>query len=262
MFFHVTPEGIERANKIKQALGTALPAGFDKAAKEMTPQEARDALVYLNVNWELHMKELSISDDMKVISPKAEASTRVTLEPNIISGISFLLDSGKDFPLKPVTLAFGVALWRLASELKKDWGVTTIYSGGIGIGRDDKPGDCHNSGRCIDFFGADTSKGNFRVERDWGNQLFVRPDKVHARTWVGYKGHQFSYRLENLVHPPGNTDARDFFRWVYEFAQRECRDIKPGPSDIGGGSFIIHPDHPDPIREHHRNHIHFQLGAT
>ncbi len=135
MFFHVTPEGIERANKIKQALGTALPAGFDKAAKEMTPQEARDALVYLNVNWELHMKELSISDDMKVISPKAEASTRVTLEPNIISGISFLLDSGKDFPLKPVTLAFGVALWRLASELKKDWGVTTIYSGGIGIGR-------------------------------------------------------------------------------------------------------------------------------
>ena len=261
MFF-VTPEGLARANKLKQAFASP-PAAFDKPAKEMSPQEARDALAYLEVQWEIHIKELDFSDDLKVIAPKADASTRVNIAPNIISGISFLLDSGKDFPLKPVTLNFAVVLWRLASKLKKDWGGKTIYSGGIGIGADDKPTDCHNSGRCIDLFGADTAKGNFKVERDWGNQWFVRPDKVHDTSWATYKGRQFYYRLDHRVHPPGNTAARDFFEWVYEFAQDECRDVDSGsPSDIGDRSFIMHPDHPDPKREKHRNHIHFQLGAT
>jgi hypothetical protein len=260
--FGMTPEGFARATKIKQTFG-GKPSGIGVPARNMTILEARDVVVYLAVQWEFTIKELDISDDMKVIAPKAEEATLVTIEPNTIAGVPFVLDNGKDFPLKPVTLKFAVVLWRLATLLKDEWGATRIFTGGIGIGRDDSPGDCHNKGRCVDFFGADTNRGSFRVERDWGNRTFIRPDKVKTNSWVGYRGKEaFWYRLKHQAGPPANDAATLFFETIYKFAQEQCRDIDGMPTDIGERSFIMHPDHPDPKREQHRNHIHFQLGAT
>lgn len=258
----VPPQYLPRDQRIKFEFG-AMPSGIEAVpARDMSADQARDVVVALAVQSEFTIKELKISDDFKLVTPKAADATRVTIDPNIIAGIPFRLDNGKDFGLKPISLPFAVVLWRLATMLKKDWGVTTIYTGGIGIGADATPADCHNQGRCVDFFGADTNRGNFRVYNDWGMRNFIRPDKKVGRTWLGYTGKTFYYRLRHLSGPPPNDAATEFFEAIYKFAQEQCRDMAGMPTTIGQPSFIMHPDHPDPKREGHQNHIHFQLGAT
>jgi hypothetical protein len=184
----VPPQYLPRDQRIKFEFG-AMPSGIEAVpARDMSADQARDVVVALAVQSEFTIKELKISDDFKLVTPKAADATRVTIAPNIIAGIPFRLDNGKDYGLKPISLPFAVVLWRLATMLKKDWGVKTIYTGGIGIGADATPADCHNQGRCVDFFGADTNRGNFRVYNDWGLRKFIRPDKKVDSSWRGYTG--------------------------------------------------------------------------
>lgn len=256
------PQFLPRDQRIKFEFG-AMPSGIEKVpARDLSAGQARDVVVALAVQSEFTIKELKISDDFKLVTPKAEDAARVTIEPNIIAGIPFRLDNGTDFGLKPITLPFAVVLWRMATMLKKDWGAKIIYAGGIGIGGDANLNDCHNQGRCVDFFGADTDFGNFRVYKDWGLRNFIRPDKKVGNTWLGYTGNTFYYRLRHLPSPSPNDAAAEFFEAIYQFAQQQCRDMGGTPTTIGQPSYIMHPDHPDPKREAHQNHVHFQLGAT
>jgi hypothetical protein len=128
------------------------------------------------------------------------------------------------------------------------WGVTTIYWGGMGVGRD--PEDRHGKGYA-DFHGAETLLGHFDVRRDWGEVTITLPTLKTAKSWPA--GTQPYFRLDV------DTPAGGFFYDVYHFLTGEATDARQ-PSSIGDRSFIAHPDHPDPgLRSSHQDHIHCEI---
>ncbi len=139
---------------------------------------------------------------------------------------------------------------RLAQFLKSSkWNATTIYWGGMGVGRDEN--DRHGKGYALDFHGADTRRGKFDVAKDWGAQPITLPSGKTAHVWppevVPY------FRLDV------DTPAGEFFYALYHFLTGEAADAAK-PSSIGDRSFIVHPDHPDvALRATHQDHIHCEI---
>ncbi|HLV88846.1 MAG TPA: hypothetical protein VKV39_17805 [Candidatus Sulfotelmatobacter sp.] len=223
----------------------------------------------------------------KITSHKPGMQTKIIPE---IAGIPFLKASGtnngnngsagatqqKYFAPTP---SFAIVLFKLAVMLRDDWQATQVVYGGIGAGGSPGVTDCHMTGRCMDFYGADTNKGTFDVRKDWwlrpvydsagnlhpseGNGWGVDRWKDETKTW---------YRLATSPKPE-DANAADFFAAIYEFAHEQARaeafDINPHEFSAGSllkMGWIIHPDYPRKLgkggREKHNDHMHFQLGNT
>jgi hypothetical protein len=226
------------------------PTGANKPARDLTQAEARDLTVYYALNGLLDLeKPIEFGKDGNPTFPKVGEKVKLGLE---IAGVHFTPDNPdaakwtRTGPMDMRTVALAV---RLAQYLKSSkWGVTTIFWGGMGVGRD--PNDRHAKGFALDFHGA-LGRESFDVARDWGAQKITLPNGKTASQWpvnvVPY------FRLDV------DTKAGGFFYDVYHFLTREAADA-PRPSSIGDRSFILHPDTPDfAQRPFHQDHIHCEI---
>jgi hypothetical protein len=154
-------------------------------------------------------------------------------------------------PMDMRTAVLAVRLARYLREYSK-WGVSEIYWGGMGVGRDSD--DRHGKGYAIDFHGAMTRFGKFDVFADWGNQPITLPDGKTATTWP--PGVRPYYRLDV------DTPAGGFFYAVYHFLAGEASDNGTSKeSSIGDRSQILCPDTPSAaLRVHHQDHIHCEVA--
>ena len=239
------------AHVLNQFIRSIPPAAISKPARELTQAEARDLVVYYVHQNQLALeKPIVFGKDGVPTFPKPGDKVKLGLT---IAGVQFTPDSKAAASWThtgPMDLRMAVLAVRLAHFLKAGrWGVTTIYWGGMGVGRDQD--DRHGKGFALDFHGAITRHGKFDVWKDWGNQTITLPNLKTARSWpVGTVPH---FRLDV------DTQAGGFFKDVYDFLTREAADATR-PSSIGDRSFIVHPDHPNPaLRSSHQDHIHCEI---
>jgi len=227
------------------------PASASKPARTLTQAEARDITVYYALNRQLNLeKPIAFGNDMKPTFPKVGEKVRLGLD---IGAVRFTPDSkaaAKWTRTGPMDMRMAVLVVRLAQYLKSSrWGVTTIFWGGMGVGRDEN--DRHSKGFALDFHGAVTCSAQFDVWRDWGNQKITLPNGKQASRWPEAQLPYFRLDVD--------TPAGGFFYDVYHFLTREAADAAK-PSSIGDRSFILHPDTPDPsLRASHQDHIHCEI---
>jgi hypothetical protein len=173
---------------------------------------------------------------------------------------------------------FAIVLYKLAKLLIDDWDAKQVVYGGIGVGGNAAVTDCHSTGHCVDFYGADTKRGNFDVRRDWWSRpVFDSAGNEHPSDGKGWAQDKWKNETNTYYRLAMSPDAKDlaaaeFFAAIYEFAYNETRaesfDINPLEFSSGirlRKGFIMHPDYPKketPGRESHNDHIHFQLGNT
>jgi hypothetical protein len=143
------------------------PAGASKPARDLTQAEARDVTVYYALNGLLDLeKPIAFGKDGNPTFPKVGEKVKLGLE---IGGVHFTpdnADAAKWTRTGPMDMRMAALAVRLAQYLKSSkWGVTTIFWGGMGVGRDAT--DRHAKGFALDFHGA-LGRGNFDVARDWG----------------------------------------------------------------------------------------------
>jgi hypothetical protein len=235
-----------------------------KAARDLTPAEARDMVVYFVATGQLTLdRQLAFNESGQLTYPAA--GQKVYLQPPMVAGVPFVIvNPNTGLPSSMVAragaldLMFVVLLQRLAVMLKRDWHAAQIYYGGFGAGG----GQCHKDGRAIDFYGAQTQNhGQFLVEREWWLTPILLPNGQEVSGNSSRMGHfgkrgtewptgvAVKYRLETGP----NQVARAFFKDVWDFASEQARP----------GGFICHPDHSSPsLRADHWNHMHFQIGST
>jgi hypothetical protein len=235
-----------------------------KPARDLTQEEARDLTAYYALAGDIILeKQVTFDTYGKPVFPKPNDKVTLGLE---IAGVSFTPDNplaAKWKATKPVDLRTVALLVRLSQSLKSGpWGVTAIYWGGLGIGKTGTV-DQHAKGFALDFHGADTRRGTYKVERDWGTKPITLPNGKVASQWPATETHTY-YRLKVRDSSPEkfSTDAGAFFNEVYRFLTGEARDgSNPAkPTSIGEASYIMHPDHPEPSkRPGHSNHIHAEI---
>jgi hypothetical protein len=227
------------------------PAGASKPARGLTQAEARDVTVYYALNGQLDLeKPIAFGKDGNPTFPRVGEKVRLGLE---IGGVHFTPDSeaaAKWTRTGPMDMRMAALAVRLAQYLRSSrWGVTTIFWGGMGVGRDDN--DRHGKGFALDFHGAFTRFGKLDVARDWGNQKITLPNGKTASQWPASTAPYFRLDVD--------TNAGGFFYDVYHFLTGEAADA-PRPSSIGDRSFILHPDMPDfGLRPFHQDHIHCEI---
>jgi len=268
-------------------LWTKIIPLLSKPARELSDQDAFDLMMYLVDTGDITLFDKVVKDKSgNITSHRPGMQTRIV---PVIAGMPFLkaqgLNPGPNGSLGAAqqtffapTPAFAIVLYKLAKMLASDWGATQIVYGGIGAGGNPLVTDCHSTGHCVDFYGANTKRGNFDVRRDWWMRpVFDSAGKVHASEGNGWAMDRWKdetktyYRLA-MSPRPEDAAASDFFAAVYEFAHEETRaeafDISPQSFSSGqplGRGWIMHPDYPtkaNPGRQGHNDHIHFQLGNT
>jgi hypothetical protein len=226
-----------------------------KAAHTLSQEEARDIVVAYVLNDQLTLeKPVTFGEDGAPTYPKIGDRAKLKLEN--IGGVAYVPDNKKAAGWKttgPMDLRTAVLAVRLSRYLQRysKWGVSTIYWGGMGVGRD--PNDRHGKGYAIDFHGAMTRFGKFDVQVDWGNQLITLPDGKKAKEWPATVRPYFRLDVD--------TPAGGFFYAVYHFLAGEASDNGTNTeSSIGGRSQILCPDTPDPVlRPYHQDHIHCEV---
>lgn len=236
-----------------------------KPARDLTQEEARDLTVSYALAGQITLeKQVTFDLNGNPAFPKPNEKVTLGLE---IAGVSFTPDNpdaAKWKATKPVDLRLIPLLVRLSQSLKSGpWGVTAIYWGGLGIGKTGTV-DQHAKGFALDFHGADTSRGKYKVEQDWGRQPITLPNGKVANQWPATETHTyFRLKVRDSTGPEKfTTDAGAFFNEVYRFLTGQARDgFNPAkPTSIGEASYIIHPDHPEPLRRPgHSNHIHAEI---
>jgi hypothetical protein len=260
------------------------PAALDKPARDLTADEARRIVAYLAIREEITLeKDVDINEDGDLNYPPAGKEVMLKLAPPEIAGVKFHnYKYGYMSKVGPLNAVFIVLLWKMANMLKTRFGVSIVYYGGFGSGKGDST-DTHHSGRAIDFWGAQTPNRKFWVKDDWGKKPFSLDGGATQRTsWPCYtpkkqpgvtvceKHSQTAFRIDPAV----DRDAYNFFLALYEFATKEASDLgaTKGPSTIGQGGHIIHPDYPvrwydhDPkthddlqLRKGHQDHLHIEI---
>ncbi len=242
------PDPITMLSRLKFAL---TPATGSIPARLLTQAQARDWVVHYVVNGLLVLeKPLVFGKDGTPTFPKLGETLRLGLN---IAGVQFTPDN-KDAAqwtrTGPMDMRGAVLAVRLSQSLKESrWGVTTIFWGGMGAGRE--PNDRHSKGFSIDFHGAITRRGKFDVAKDWGQHKIILPNGKSDKSWP--LGTAPYFRLDV------DTDAGGFFYEVYHLMRGEALDAAK-PSSIGDRSFILHPDTPDPgLRALHQDHIHCEI---
>jgi hypothetical protein len=229
--------------------------GSWKPAFKLTQEEARDLVVTYVLNGLLTLeKPVTFGADGAPTYPKVGDKPRLKLDS--IGGVAWVADQAVAANWKtthPMDMRTAVLAVRLARFLREQsrWGVSTIYWGGMGVGRDEN--DRHGQGFAIDFHGAISRVGKFNVQADWGSQPITLPNGNKMANWpLGVAPY---YRLDV------DTNAGGFFYAVYHFLTGEASDNgSNNPSAIGGRSQILCPDMPDPaLRPYHSNHIHCEV---
>jgi hypothetical protein len=225
------------------------------AAFRLSQEEARDIVVSYVLNNLLTLeKPLTFGKDGSPTYPKI--GERAKLKLYNIGGVAFVADSNAAADWKttgPMDLRTAVLAVRLARYLREQskWGVSTIYWGGMGAGRDEN--DRHGKGYAIDFHGGLTRFGKFDVTADWGNQPIKLPDGKIVKQWP--------LNIRPYFRLDVDTPAGGFFYAVYHFLTGEASDNGINrESSIGDRSQILCPDMPDPfLRPLHQNHIHCEV---
>jgi hypothetical protein len=245
------------AAKNRRAMYNMMPRVENwKAARDLSQEEARDIAVSYVLNNLLTLeKDVAFGKDGAPTYPKIGERSKLKLSN--IGGVAFVPDSKKAAgwtTTGPMDLRTAVLAVRLAIYLQRQskWGVSTIYWGGMGVGRAED--DRHGKGYAIDFHGAMTRFGKLDVAADWGSQPIILPDGETAREWpLNVQPH---YRLDV------DTLAGGFFYAVYHFLAGEASDNgREWESSIGGRSQILCPDTPDPtLRMYHQDHIHCEVA--
>lgn len=242
------------------------PSFFNVPARNLTQEQARDILLYLMGQSRLMLDPVP-AQTKGGIHPRP--GDRIKINPNIIDGV--LYSSGSKAPayIDNLDSRMAVVLYRLAKLLNNQFLAVEIKHMGIGHGRGGS-GDCHNTGRALDFAGIVNLTDSYTVLSNWGSRPIpsLKPIPGHKPS---------SFWPESETKPTYRLRAGDgvpfvLFRAVYEFATRECQDLSqdpdsgptaPTPSQIGQRSFVCHPDHPSAkLRAAHQNHIHMQIGHT
>jgi hypothetical protein len=224
-------------------------------AYKLTQEQARDlAVAYVLENRLTFEKPVMWGGDGRPIWPRI--GDKVKLKLQSFSGVDFVPDSSAAAgwtTTGPMDLRTACLAVRMAKYLREDsqWGVSTIYWGGMGVGRD--PSDRHSKGFAIDIHGAMTRSGRFDVAHDWGDQAITLPDGKTARAWPATQ--QPYFRLDV------DTPAGGFFYALYHFLAGEAVDNgRDQPSSIGDRSYILCPDTPDvSLRPSHQDHIHCEV---
>jgi len=228
------------------------PLASNTAARSLTKLEARDLVVHYAMHGLLRLDQaIRFDDEGQVVHPRV--GEKIRLELRQIGGVKFAADSSAAAGWKlthPLDARTAVLCVRLARFLKASrWGVTTIYWGGLGVGRHED--DRHGKGFALDFHGADTAAGSLKVARDWGDQPIHLPTGKTVPKWPA--GVAPFFRLDV------SSTAGAFFHDVYEFLTGEAADAAQ-PSSIGGRSRILHPDTPDRSQlDSHQDHIHCEI---
>jgi hypothetical protein len=226
------------------------------AAFKLTQEEARDIAVTYSLNNLISFeKPVTWGVDGAPTYPKIGEKPRIKL--GNIGGASWVPDNPQargwamTGPLDLRTAVLAVRLARYLREQSK-WGVSTIYWGGMGVGRDQD--DRHGKGFAIDFHGAITRFGKFDVEEDWGKQPVTLPDGRKAKEWPAAARPYFRLDVD--------TPAGGFFYAVYHFLAGEASDNgRATESSIGDRSQILCPDTPDyNLRQYHQDHIHCEVA--
>lgn len=227
------------------------PPAASKPARELTQAEARDVVVSYALNHQLELeKPVAFGKDGNLTFPLVGARSTLGLG---IGGVHFTPDNKKaagwtrtgSMDMRTAVLAV-----RFAQYLRSRWGVTTIFWGGMGVGRADT--DRHGKGFAIDFHGAITRIGKFDVFEDWGKQPITLPNGKTVPKWpVGTWPH---FRLDV------DTRAGGFFYDVYHWLTGEAADARGKRTSIGDHSYILCPDmHDVTWRDLHQDHIHCEI---
>jgi hypothetical protein len=246
-----TPEWVARN---RRASYNAMPGFPWTAAFKLSQEEARDIVVSYVLNDLLTLeKAVAFGADGMPTYPKI--GQRSALKLDNIGGVKFVPDSKAaaawtftgSMDLRTAVLAVRLGKYLRSSQ----WGVSTIFWGGMGVGRQED--DRHGKGYAIDFHGAITRVGRFDVAADWGKQPIPLPNGQSAREWP--VSIQPYFRLDV------DTPAGGFFRTVYHFLAGEAVDNgRENESSIGDRSRILHPDTPDVgQRPTHQDHIHCEI---
>jgi hypothetical protein len=226
-----------------------------KAAYTLSQEEARDiAVAYVLNNYLTLEKPVTFGKDGFPSYPKI--GERAKLKLDNIGGVQFVADNKAaagwtmtgSMDLRTAVLAVRLALY-LRQQSK--WGVSIIYWGGMGVGRDEN--DRHGKGYAIDIHGALTRFGKFDVAADWGRQPITLPNGKVAKVWPLNVAPYFRLDVD--------TPAGGFFYAVYHFLAGEASDNgKNRESSIGDRSQILCPDTPDAyLRMYHQDHIHCEV---
>jgi hypothetical protein len=225
------------------------------AAYKLSQEQARDIVVSYVLNNHLTLdKPIAFGKDGLPTYPKI--GERAKLKLDNIGGVRFVPNNkaAAGWTMTgPMDLRTAVLAVRLAIYLQRQskWGVSTIYWGGMGVGRDEN--DRHGKGYAIDFHGALTRFGKFDVAADWGRQPITLPDGKIVKEWP--------FTVRPYFRLDVDTSAGGFFYAVYHFLAGEASDNGTNSeSSIGDRSQILCPDTPDPfLRMHHQDHIHCEV---
>jgi hypothetical protein len=240
--------------KNRRASYNALPGFPWTAAYKLTQEEARDKVVAYVLNDLLTLeKPVAFGADGGPTYPKI--GERAKLKLDNIGGVRFIPDN-KDaagwthtgrMDLRTAVLAVRLSLYLRVSK----WGVSAIYWGGMGVGREED--DRHGKGYAIDIHGAMTRFGKLDVSADWGKQPITLPNGKTAKEWPLTVRPYFRLDVD--------TPAGGFFYTVYHWLAGEASDNgKEIESSIGDRSSILCPDTPDyGLRQYHQDHIHCEI---
>jgi hypothetical protein len=232
-----------------------LPMLTPKAARDLTKEQARDIVVSYALTGLIELeKPVTLGKDGRPTWPKVGDKSKLKLDN--IGGVRWVPDnqaaSGWTHTGR-MDLRTAVLAVRLAQYLNSSrWGVTEIYWGGMGVGRDEN--DRHGQGLAIDIHGVWARSGWIDVWFDWGKQPITLPSGKTVTAWPATQAP--SYRLDT------STTAGGFFFDLYQYLTGEAVDRGgSAPSSIGQRSFILHPDHPDnTLRPNHQDHVHCEIG--
>lgn len=229
-----------------------VPAFASKSACKLTQPEARDLVIHYVANGFIELKKPVAFDRFgKPAYPKVGDKVRVLL---VMDGVRLVPNNPRARGWRytgPLDLRMVVLLHKLVQHMKKQWGATEIYWGGLGVGR--KSDDRHGKGFAMDFHRAVTERGVFDVLRDWGKQKVSLRDGRTVAKWPETARKTY-FRLDPRSGPGA------FFRDAYDFLTGEACDSPRSPTTIGDNSYIVHPDHPSPgLRRTHADHIHLEI---
>jgi hypothetical protein len=242
------PDPLTVLNAMK--LASNPPDGNGVPARDLSQQQARDLCVYYALNNLLSLdKGITLDKDGKPTYPKVGDKSTLGL---IIGGVNFYPDNKAAAGLKRtgrMDLRTAVLAVRIAQFLSKQWGITVLYWGGMGFGRD--ANDRHGRGLAIDIHGASGTGNYFNVTRDWGKQKITLPNGTKVNAWPNTQQPWFRLDVDTL--------NGKFFYQLYHFLTGEAADAAR-PSSIGDRSYILCPDMPDNYwRPLHQDHIHCEV---